>query len=285
MKKIIYIFTVIAITTFMSCDQENFSSELSQKIVVQGYLYANEPVRSFHITELLPYGSDEEEIQSVENASVKIIKDGNQYLLQPDDSVGYYSYFGNDANIQSGVEYQLEVSYNGITATASTMAPNPPVGVEISKTHHIYNPVEITMGGGPFGDRTLEQDTTTITVSWENPDDEYFYVLVESTDSIQEAFVDETEEGNDFPFGRPMGQMRRILSAPQKLPFYRIPVMSLKYYGNYEVKIYRVNEEYADLYETLDQDSRNLTEPASNISNGLGVFTAFASESVFFTIE
>ncbi|MDA3862202.1 MAG: hypothetical protein PF445_13365 [Melioribacteraceae bacterium] len=46
--------------------------------------------------------------------------------------------------------------------------------------------------------------------------------------------------------------------------------------------LYRVNKEYVDLYESRDQDSRNLNEPLTNIENGLGVFSAFASDSVYF---
>jgi len=48
------------------------------------------------------------------------------------------------------------------------------------------------------------------------------------------------------------------------------------------VSVYRVNQEYADLYEGRRQDSRDLNEPSTNIENGLGVFSAFNSDSTFF---
>jgi len=55
--------------------------------------------------------------------------------------------------------------------------------------------------------------------------------------------------------------------------------------GKHRVKVYRVNQEYADLYQSRNQDSRDLNEPLTNIVNGLGVFSAFNSDSVFFELK
>ncbi len=46
------------------------------------------------------------------------------------------------------------------------------------------------------------------------------------------------------------------------------------------VRVYKVNQEYANLYRSREQDSRSLNEPLTNVQNGLGVFSAFASDSV-----
>ena len=64
-----------------------------------------------------------------------------------------------------------------------------------------------------------------------------------------------------------------------------VAVISLTHYGNHRLKLYRVNDEYADLYEGLDQDSRDLNEPPSNIDGALGVFSAFAADSAFFRVH
>ncbi len=50
------------------------------------------------------------------------------------------------------------------------------------------------------------------------------------------------------------------------------------------VKVYQINQEYADLYENREQDSRGLNEPPSNIKNALGVFSAFNSQEAFFEV-
>ncbi|MBC8181278.1 hypothetical protein H8E88_09140 [candidate division KSB1 bacterium] len=51
------------------------------------------------------------------------------------------------------------------------------------------------------------------------------------------------------------------------------------------MKVFRVNQEYGDLYQSRNQDSRDLNEPLTNIVNGLGVFSAFNCDSVFFDFE
>ena len=55
-------------------------------------------------------------------------------------------------------------------------------------------------------------------------------------------------------------------------------------YGRHKVTIYKVNEEYALLYETSEQDSRDLNEPYTNINNGLGIFSGFASQEFYFSV-
>lgn len=62
------------------------------------------------------------------------------------------------------------------------------------------------------------------------------------------------------------------------------PLIHYTQYGTHKVTIYHVNEEYALLYETSTQDSRDLNEPYTNINNGLGIFSGFASQEVYFEV-
>ena len=56
-----------------------------------------------------------------------------------------------------------------------------------------------------------------------------------------------------------------------------IGLRQLEHLGRHRAIVYRVNQEYADLYNNRVQDSRDLNEPPSNIRGGLGVFSAFNS--------
>ena len=76
----------------------------------------------------------------------------------------------------------------------------------------------------------------------------------------------------------------RFVSDPTQNDSQIIIGAGLRNYGTHEVRVYHVNQEYADLFENSDQDSRDLNEPPSNIENALGIFTAFASEKVFFEV-
>ena len=70
-------------------------------------------------------------------------------------------------------------------------------------------------------------------------------------------------------------------TAADRLP---INALGLPILGRYRVNIWRVNQEYAALYNTLPQDSRELYEPFTNIAGGLGVFTAFAPDTTSVTV-
>ena len=54
--------------------------------------------------------------------------------------------------------------------------------------------------------------------------------------------------------------------------------------GRHVARVYRVNQGYADLYGNRSQDSRDLNEPPCNIVGGLGMFSTFASASLFFEV-
>lgn len=62
-------------------------------------------------------------------------------------------------------------------------------------------------------------------------------------------------------------------------------LLTLTHFGRHHLKLYRVNREYADLYEGLKQDSRDLNDSPSNIQGALGVFSAFSADSAFFQVR
>lgn len=76
----------------------------------------------------------------------------------------------------------------------------------------------------------------------------------------------------------------RFVSTPTDDDATTITALTLEFLGQHRLRVYRINEEYAQLYQNREQDSRDLNEPPSNIRNGLGVFSAFSSDSAFFTV-
>ena len=81
------------------------------------------------------------------------------------------------------------------------------------------------------------------------------------------------------------GFAARIVQQPTAADSSVVRVLTLTHYGRHRLKLYRVNDEYANLYEGLEQDSRDLNEPPSNIHGALGVFSAFSADSAFFRVR
>lgn len=70
-----------------------------------------------------------------------------------------------------------------------------------------------------------------------------------------------------------LGRLRfgpaRAVFSPTAADSMAIGFNQVKYYGLHRVRVYRVNDEYAQLYATQQQDSRDLNfEPFTNIQGG-----------------
>ncbi|HDY88274.1 MAG TPA: DUF4249 family protein [bacterium] len=277
MRKIVIFIIISSIIGITGCSQE--SSPISpleggsDLIVIRAYVYAGETVSDIKITSTLPLGSEEQSAPPINDAQIAIIKNGTRYVLQtsPGDS-GYYHYSSSDLTIQTGDKLKIEVNYFDRVATGGTVVPEPTRGLSISKDELVVP----DFSGFGFGMGGFNIDTTRIrlTVSWENNNNSLHFITVENVES----------DPQQIDTGMPFFRSRRFISQPTSRTNYIISFMNVTHLGRHCVKVYRINQEYADLYGSRTQNSRDLNEPLTNIKNGLGVFSAFNSESVFFNV-
>ena len=266
---------IVLITT--ACTEDNPFVPESDLVVIRGYLYANEPVTEIQLASTVGLGSEDSVGPPISDADVKLIKDGNTYQLEPTPGrEGYYHYPGTDLSVNTGDNFRIEVIYYGKLASAETVVPPAPVGVEMTLDELLVQDFSMGGFGGGFGFRRrfMVEDTTAVRVTWLNEDNSSYYVTLENV----EADPQPIETG--LPFVRP----GRIISIPITGDEYIISLINVTHYGRHRAKLYRVNQEYVDLYSTRQQDTRDLNEPLTNVVNGLGVFTAFNSDSVFFDV-
>ncbi len=270
-----YILLLISILLFLisACRDSSVILESQERIVVEAFIYANEPVEDIRLTLSQPLDVEEDvAAPPVNDAIVALIRDGQRYsLVSSAGDSGYYHYSGTDLEISAGDVWHLEIDYQGQSITAETIVPEAPTGVSSSGSSiSIPSFEDIRNGGGTVPN--LED--LTVTVSWENVNEELFYVVFENLESDPDPI------NSDLPF-----LQRRIRFPPTRRNEFRIGAFSMTHLGTHLIKVYRVNQEYADLYETQEQDSRDLNEPLSNINNGLGVFSAFHSDNANLLLE
>ena len=111
--------------------------------------------------------------------------------------------------------------------------------------------------------------------TWNNPDS-WNHVLVFYN-------IDDTY----FPLGRARGNGARIVENDTKRKsVYYITSQNFAYYGNYQVILLRVNQEYVNVLNsnTLGLNSNNLLNIPTNVSNGLGIFTAVQADTLYFSL-
>ena len=248
----------------------------SENYVVEAYVFSGEPVTDIKIKKLIPLTEPEGESEIIKTAIVTIIKDQKSFPLSFNPATEKYRYEGLDLEIMPLDVLDLEVDVNGRISSATTNVPEAPVGTEISKTQMVIPEIK---GIGDFIGNDPLADAELI-VNWSNPDNELFYTVIEFRSNllipILPGVIQEVVDGilEDFA----------IITAPSTDTTLMVNGALLPSYGPYVVKIYKVNQEYADLYESNPQDSRDLTEPPSNIINARGIFSAFASDSISFEV-
>lgn len=268
-KQIITMILIILISGIMGCTDETVLESEYNSVVVSAFLYAGEPVNDVSITSSLLLGSQDTLAPPISDANVVIIKDGIEYALPADpEREGYYKYIGEDLIVKSEDIFQIKINYSGENISGETVVPMKPENVTISDAVlELPNMVNFDPRTGGFNPEDYQ-----LVVNWDNPDGSLYYVVL---DNLEE----DPEPVSSSRFG---GKFRRFISAPAPTSQYVINMSAVTHMGDHMAIVYKVNREYADLYESREQDSRNLNEPLTNIENGLGVFSAFASDTVYF---
>lgn len=246
-------------------------TEVTDFFVVEAYLFAGEPVDNIHLTTTVAL-SDTLDPAPINDATVTLFKNGTAYPLTSSGSEGYYHYAGSDLDVVPGDHFRIEVAYGEVVASGETNVPPPPVNVMIDGDT-LWAPNSVRGFGQPGGSGGTNQ---SLAVSWDNPEQLSHFVAIQgpedSTDTILPV---------EFPEGfRRFG----IVSEPTVEWFQVINLFTLEFLGAHLVTVYRVNEEYDNLYRARLQDSRDLNEPPTNIVDGLGVFSAFSGQTVAFVV-
>ncbi|QMU64959.1 MAG: DUF4249 family protein [Flavobacteriaceae bacterium] len=272
-KKIIAVLCIIIIS---SCeDVPDFDPGISEP-VVEAFIYEGESVDDIYLKKTVPFNSGNTiEPELISDAIITISSDSQDFVLSPvADQPGRYFYDGNDLSINIGGNYQLTFEYEDRIISSTTTIPSEPEGVDISPESIEIPEINSLLDLRDF----RESFQQTIDVIWNNNDGSYYYLVIENTEDNPES-IDPTDVlgglGINFEFTTSPTQ-QNILELRALIHYTQ--------YGMHKVTIYHVNEEYALLYETSSQDSRDLNEPFTNINNGLGIFSGFASQVVYFEV-
>lgn len=274
MKKLILI-PIALFIIFSGCTHDSLIALDDDLIVVRAYIYANEPISDIQVTGTIPLGSEATELPPINDADVVLIKEGQRYSLVPSEGdSGYYHYDGDDLVVETGDKYEIEVKYQNQLATGTTYVPEAPEGVTISKSTLKFPDLDDLPG---YGEQGVNADSIrksmSLTVNWQQVTDALYYIVMENIEENPTP-VDTSLEGG----------YKGFISSPVRSDEFEVNAMMMTHYGDHVVKVYRVNQEYADLYESRDQDSRDLNEPLTNINGGLGIFSAFNSNDVYFEL-
>jgi len=256
------IFALLAMAIVSSCTDTD-SGGISARAVVEAYLRPGQPIEMTISKEGL-FENSTDSVEFIDGLTVKINEGSNRYTLQ---SVGDGKYISNDDVITASEKiYSLDFEFENKEISASTYVPSKPQGFKVSAD-------EITVSRPAPG--TMPMRPEPIKVSWENPDNDYHLVVV----TVVEEDPEKISEGGLSISG---GGFR---NEPNTETTYEINDISFKYYGMHAVVLYKLNPEYATLYEETGNSSLNLKSPYSNITNGLGIFTGINCDTLYINVK
>ncbi len=259
---------------------EDEQKPVSDNFVIEAFLFAGEPVRNIKVKEIKPLIPEEQDTTEriITDATVILSEADQQYVLTFDPATGKYIYPGNEIDISTGDAFRLEVKAGDRVATSETIVPEKPEGVGLSENVIIIP--QLTLNPGLRDQIIFLFSSERITLKWDNPLEESYFVVIERREMVLDPLLPEQvpEEA------KTLLASFRFISEPSQDSTFEIIGIALETYGRHVAKVYRVNKEYEDLFKNLEQDSRDLNEPPSNIINAIGIFTAFASDSVFFDV-
>ncbi|MEQ9168563.1 MAG: DUF4249 family protein [Fulvivirga sp.] len=255
------LFILIALIS-TSCDDIEDVEVLDARIIVEGFLHAGQPIMIDLSKELLYKGEVEETSIDLEGLKVTISNGSEEYLLI-DEGDGIYT---NENLVSHSTSYSISFTYNGQEVHSETLVPTKPEGFTSSTTNIEILPFT---GGGPPTNLSGE----SIELNWENNDGAYYLVVVTNIEEDPISI-------NSTTFNRPSFRSEPLVSDN-----YEIASTDFESYGDHLVILYKLNPEYAALYEDSGDNSLTISTPYTNIENGLGIFTAINSDSLYVNVH
>ncbi|PBQ34202.1 hypothetical protein CNR22_21320 [Sphingobacteriaceae bacterium] len=257
------------LTAFLPACKKKEVSEFTDSPIIDGYLRPNDYL-SVKISRQIPFSSDVKySSDDINNLSVIITdKDAHIYSLKP---VGDGRYVDSTTVVTAGNSYTLSFTYNKKEVQAYTYIPDGPQNATQSLT-------ELTIE---------KRDTTTrptpgasmpdpVKINWSNPDNSYYLVLIENTETDPEAIT-------DFRSNAPPARIFR--KSPSNFSSEEVRAMEFQYFGKTRIILYHVLPDYATLYDQGSTSSQNLTNPSTSIKNGYGIFTGLNSDTLWVDVK
>jgi len=268
---------ILILLIFLGCGDEKEDNQ--PFYVVEAFIYSGEPVDDIRIKELTPLDSGSDATAPlISDAIVTLIKEGNSYSLNFDINTGKYYYPGADLVIGTGDIIRLEVEANGRSSFGETVVPLIPDGVRKDIENLIVPELTVSL---ELRDKIIDLfSNARLKVEWDNTQEDFHYIVIEdreeSIDPILPEIVPEEVKELLSSF--------RFISEPTENTSFDVVGVALETYGAHVAKVYRVNQEYVDLFQNDTQDSRDLNAPPTNMIGAFGIFSAFASDSVLFEV-
>jgi hypothetical protein len=194
------------------------------------------------------------------------LSDGTTTVQLTESTPGNYSW-SDTTFIKSKKTYSLNFIYEGKTISATTVMPDKPTGFAETDTLQ-----RVPYRSGGFG-QTLPT-FVPVNFSWSSPAS-WFYLMVFK--NISTYYV-ATRANSSTPY-------HDSESLVGQTSVFQIQPQTFTYTGKYRVILFHINKEYNDAISASGGSSLSLTNPSTNVVNGLGIFTSMQADTVLLDVQ
>lgn len=264
-----FILIFLSAACLFGCEKQLATPVYNEDPVIEGYLFAND-IASIRITSQIAV------IDAMSSAGEGI--DSLQVYIDTDSGTHQLINTGNGIYQDSTLvlierkQYHLHFQYRGKTVSATTTLPGLPRNFTQSVSEITLQKIDstTTFTPGSF------QMNDPIEIEWDNTDQSYFMIVVQNIESELELIRDTTN---------PRFQVANFRNEPSVADAYRLRDQQFQYFGTHMITLYHLNPDYAALYTGNSNSSQNLSNPTTNITNGLGIFTGISTDTLFLEVH
>lgn len=250
----------------VACEEVEYTQEAADIPVIESFLVPGQ-APMVKITRIIPYAAGEADTVAVPISGIEVILTINgldHNLLENSAGSGLYTPTDTTILVNPGDSVYFSAVYKGTLLTAGTVVPSAPANLTLSDDVLYYT----------MGDPSTWLSAGEIELSWANPEEDFYYITVANIETDPVAL---NEMAEDMP--------KFASSSPSTGDQFKIGMRNVTYFGTHQVIIYHVNNEFAELFDNPGMSSVGLTEPPTNVTNGLGIFTAMYPDTVYFEVR
>lgn len=263
----------IGMCCLVSCDQATPDPFESGDLVIEAFLMEGTSQSTIQISEITSYYSDStEEGRNLDYFDVWLISNGDSTALTV-VSDGLYS--TDSLPIITGETYQLAIDTGEEWISSETTIPSTPVEFTQSAKEIFFYRLSETSS---FEERAANIQQEPLELSWENDGTQYVVVKVENIENYFDWVNPGQVPDDPEPFlftTSPEIKNVEILQAGRQF----------NQFGTYRIVLFHVTAEYAEVVSQDAASSFTLAEPATNISNGKGLFSGMSSDTLYLEIR
>lgn len=253
LKYLLTLIFIVIVYCLSSCKKDNTAADYARP-VVEAYLIPGKTLEvkvyyQKYLEDTISYG------YPITGLALKV-SDGINNVSLTETKSGIYTYA--DTNfIKDRKTYALSFTYLDKTISAQTTIPTKPVNFKASSTQQQVP--AMSFGSTP---------TTFIPVvySWTNTTSDYFILSIQNIEPYPSSISRNTRLNSEVLVGQ--------------VATYNTQAINFNYAGNHKVLLFHINKEYNDALKNTGGNSLNLTNPLTNVTNGLGIFTGLRADTL-----